>query len=193
MNIVQIGCNDGNDHVYNYIVKNIDSIKNIYLIDASKESIKNAELHYKDISNVKFFNIGICESEDMKELEIFYAENLSSEHLSFRKNHHTDHGNPNDISSFNVKSMTINNFIKENNIDIVDILYIDAEGLDCRIVQSIDFKTYDIKKIHFEHQHCENTFSEGNCNEYINVIGKLKEYGYLIEKNGPDTIAVKVK
>jgi hypothetical protein len=101
------------------------------------------------------------------------------------------HGNKNTINSFNIKSITINNFIKENKIKTVDILYIDTEGLDCRIVQSIDFKTCNVKKIHFEHAHCENTFSQGNCNEYINVVNKLTDAGYIIEKMYSDTIAIK--
>jgi FkbM family methyltransferase len=193
MNIIQIGCNNGNDHAYIYIKDNIQDIKNIYLIDVSSKALEKAKLRYIDISNTNFYNLAICDSEDIKELEIFYAEDISSEHLSFRKNHHTSHGNKNTINSFNIKSITINNFIKENKIDIVDILYIDTEGLDCRIVQSIDFNMCNIKKIHFEHVHCEHPFSQGDCNEYINVVNKLTEYGYTVEKMHSDTIAVKVK
>ena len=191
MNIIQVGCNKGNDHVYKYILENIDRIKNIYLIDVSKEAIEIAKENYKNIKNVYFYNIAICDSEDIKELEIFYAEDLSSGHLSSRKNHHTDHNNPNPINSFFIKAITINKFIEENNIGHVDILFIDTEGLDCKIVSSINLDIYNINQIYFEHMHSEKSFDNGNSEIYKNTIKKLINNNYHINKLSEDTIAIK--
>jgi hypothetical protein len=61
MNIIQIGCNDGNDHVYSYIKDNIENINNIYLIDVSNKALEKAKLRYANIPNAYFYNLAICD------------------------------------------------------------------------------------------------------------------------------------
>lgn len=158
----------------------------------SKESIDLAKETYKNIPNTNFFNIGISDNENQDKLEIFYADDIKSPHLSYRKCHHSDHNNRHPVYSFYINCMSLNKFIETNNIDPLDILYIDTEGLDCNIVLSIDLDKYNIKKIQFEHMHSEKSFDDGNSFTYTQVCKKLKEAGYRIEKIDGDTIAVKL-
>jgi hypothetical protein len=53
-------------------------------------------------------------------------------------------------------SITVNNLLLKHKIDTLDILFIDAEGMDSEIIKSIDFNKFDIKKIYYENLHINN-------------------------------------
>jgi hypothetical protein len=55
-----------------------------------------------------------------------------------------------------IKAMSINTFFKKYELTDIDILFIDAEGLDDAIISSIDFGSFNIKKIYFENLHLKN-------------------------------------
>ena len=46
MNIIQIGCNDCNDHVYDYVKSNEQQISKFVVVDALPKCVKIAELKY---------------------------------------------------------------------------------------------------------------------------------------------------
>jgi hypothetical protein len=60
-------------------------------------------------------------------------------------------------------------------LEIIDYLFIDTEGLDVHIIASIDFIKYKIKNIIFEAVHTDGAFNRGeNFNKicsYLNQLG----------------------
>lgn len=56
-----------------------------------------------------------------------------------------------------VPSMTFNNLYEKYNFPKLDLLKIDAESYDAKIVKSIDFSKVKIDKIIFEHHHLSTT------------------------------------
>ena len=48
MNIIQIGCNNCNDHVSRYVNNNNDKIDHLILIDIDKSFVDNANIVYTE-------------------------------------------------------------------------------------------------------------------------------------------------
>jgi hypothetical protein len=67
----------------------------------------------------------------------------------------------------------LNNLFNKYNLTNIDILYIDAEGLDDLLIQSIDFNLFNINEIYFEHIH----INESDLTNFL----KLK--GYTITRD----------
>ena len=69
--------------------------------------------------------------------------------------------------------MHINQLFEKYNITDLDILYIDAEGIDDLIIKSIDFNKINISKIYFENLHITQP----------DIYTYLENKGYKIKKN----------
>ena len=181
MIVVQIGCNKSHDACYKYIMKNREELETAYLIEALPSCIPLIEAAYKDLPNVKVFNMGIgSESED--ELEFFYpTNNPTSGHSSFNRNHLTSLAHR-QISSVKIPCMTLNDFFDKEDIKECDRLYIDAEGLDCKILCSFNLEKYKIPYIDFESYNCDGSPKRGTT--YNACVEKLKGLGYTITRSG---------
>lgn len=176
MKIVQIGCNNGDDEIFNLISQH--QIDFALLIDANPFVLELTKERYKNYKNVKIE----CHLISDKEIEAtFYIPHFEghkfSQHSSLFKEHIVKHGHKlEEMREFLMKSTTIQNLLKNNNMMDIDYLYIDCEGEDFNIVNSIDFNTFNIKKLTFEHDHIPS--KEKN---YPFILNKLNEFGYVIE------------
>jgi hypothetical protein len=74
-----------------------------------------------------------------------------------------------------MKCVNINNFFKKYNLTDIDILFIDTEGMDDSLLRSIDYKTYNIKKIYYENLHLPYP--------QINTHDFMKSNGYTVTPN----------
>jgi len=61
----------------------------------------------------------------------------------------------NDMVGKEVESMTLNELFDSYNFSKIDLLFIDTEGYDEKIIKSIDFEKYDIGEIYYENLHCD--------------------------------------
>lgn len=177
MKIVQIGCNNGDDEIYKIISSQL--VDFALLVDANPFVIEElAKVRYKSFNNVKIECHLISNDEAEKHFYIPHFEGHKySQHSSLSKDHILKHGHKlEDSKSFLMKSISIEKLFKSNDLNIIDYLYIDCEGEDFNIVNSIDFNKFKIKKITFEHAHIPNR--EEN---YPYILNKLKNYGYEIE------------
>ena len=69
-----------------------------------------------------------------------------------------------------IECSTINTLFDKYNLTDINILFIDAEGLDDRIIKSVDFSRFNIEKIYYENMHIDNF-------EISNFLNKM---GYLV-------------
>lgn len=176
MIIVQIGCNDGDDEIYKII--NSQCVDFALLVDANPFVIEElAKVRYKSFNNVKIECHLISDQEIEKNFYIPHFEGHKySQHSSLSKEHVIKHGHKLEESkSFLMKSISIEKLFKLNNLTNIDYLYVDCEGEDFNIINSIDFNKFNIKKITFEHAHISN-----RDENYPYILNKLKEYGYKI-------------
>lgn len=182
MNIIQIGCHTGEDHVHDFIKKN--NCNKIILIDANPYALDICKQKYIDIQkNIIFLNYAIVPRyvNDNKHITFYIPEqDKTSAHCSVSLDFIKKHNHEKWIEK-TVPCITLNDLFKQINISLIDRLYIDAEGLDSEIVLSLDLESIKIDYIFFEHMHSDGAFSHGE--NLRSVISKLQKNGYSLKDN----------
>lgn len=182
MTIVQIGTNNGADDCNTFVRQNKDTIDKVYLIEPLAKCNTHIIDMYNGIPNVSIHNIGISDNPLQDEITMFHpAHDETSAHSASNIEHLIGHDHR-DIHSIVVPCMTLDKFFETNNITQCDRLYIDTEGLDCKILLGFDFVKYDIKYIEFEILHTDGVFTRGEL--YDKCISKFKASGYRITAGG---------
>lgn len=74
-----------------------------------------------------------------------------------------------------IKLITLDNYIKENKINKIDILKIDTEGFEFNVIKGLSLNHKIINYIYFEHHYDNMIMKNYNFSE-INII--LKKYGF---------------
>tara|TARA_B110000285_G_C14834177_1_gene472301 strand:+ start:131 stop:694 length:564 start_codon:yes stop_codon:yes gene_type:complete len=187
MNIIQIGANRGNDDL-SLIIGKTQPTK-LILVEPFK--LHNTSLldYYSWVENISIENLAIGK-ETGKTLNFYYhiddgpgyeISSLIKEHITKPNHYSSDDG----VRSFMVETININDLFEKYNLVDIDILFIDAEGYDYKIISGINFEKYNIKKLYFENLHLESQ------DIYINLESK----GYKIDKhvglNGWSSLAYK--
>lgn len=172
MNIVQIGANRANDDLTSLIGDQQPS-KFIIIepLAIHNEHINNC---YNWVENKIIENIAIVD-DDLESVDFYYHadDGPNYEVASIDENHILNHRySKSGIIKINVSCSTINKLLKKHKINNLDILFIDAEGMDEKIIKSINFSEYTINKIYFENLHLKT-----DINSY------LKDKGYAIKSN----------
>jgi FkbM family methyltransferase len=174
MNIVQVGCHLGSDHVYDYLSKN--SYNLAILIDANPYAIDVCKKQYEGLKNIVFLNYAIVPNIVEPNIKFFIPKNdLTSAHCSTSLDFIQKHNHSQWIEQ-NIPCSTLTNIFQEYRLKTIDKLYIDAEGLDTQIILALDLVSIDIKYIYFEHIHADGAFNRSH--NLLNTINKLQQYGY---------------
>jgi len=160
--------------------KKIFSLQTVYFIDEkSNINFFNLKKNYENCSFVSFDNCAISVNNEITHLykvSSKYIKNYSN-HIpgitSFDKKHLLKHGvKSHHIISENVTSINMENLISKHNLKSFDLLFIDAEGYDGKIV--IDFLTSTLIKpiIILEFIHIKNDV-------FKNLINNLEQKKYI--------------
>ena len=176
--LIQIGANDGvSFDELNFFIKKYKT-KSL-LVEPIKENFNLLKENYKDLNFINFENSAISINNEISYLYKVDPQyiNKYGSHIpaipSFDKKHLINHGVKNKhIITEKVNSISIVDLINKHKFNNLDLLFIDCEGYDGKIV--IDFlstlKTSPI--IIFEYLHIDNyTFEK--------VINKLLDKDYL--------------
>lgn len=151
-NIVQIGAMDGktSDPLFRLVTLFHEEIR-LLAIEADEESFKNLKINYKNFKNVYCENKLIGNGEKLK----FYTEinakskqrGVSSLELdSISKRVDKNKILCNEIQSYKLLDVINSN----NNFKKLDLLQIDAEGYDDKIILESDILNTDLKYINYE-------------------------------------------
>ena len=182
MIIVQVGTNNGVDSCSEFVLKNKDQITEVHLIEPLAACNAHIENVYKDVPNHKIYNVGISDNTNSEEITIYYpSSNTISGHSSSDYKHLTAHQHS-DISHVTVPCYTLEKFFELHNITKCDRLYIDTEGLDCKILLGFDYAKYGISYIEFEVIHADGAFNKGES--YNKCVDKFRACGYSISPAG---------
>jgi len=142
---LQIGANVGNDEFYD-IIQKLDERCQVILVEPNQDLIPLLQESYKLLKDKH--NIIVCNKAiSIIEGQVtFFKYSSSSGHSSLvkRKSHQV----PADTCT--VEAITFNNLCKMYNIQEIEYLYIDTEGLDYEIINSINFEEIKINNICFE-------------------------------------------
>ena len=88
---------------------------------------------------------------------------------------------PEVLENVEVACITFEFLMDQLNINTIDYLKIDAEGLDYDILSSIDFNKFDIKVIRVEHEHLDPSL----------FVDLLSKNNYFVDVLRYDIIAIK--
>ena len=176
--LIQIGANDGERFdVLNYYIKKYQT-KSL-LVEPIKENFEKLKKNYRNCSFVSFDNCAISVNNEITHLYKVnpkYIKNYNN-HIpgitSFDKKHLLKHGvKSHHIISENVTSINMKNLISKHNLKSFDLLFVDAEGYDGKIV--IDFLTSTLIRpiIILEFIHIKNDV-------FKNLINSLEQKKYI--------------
>jgi FkbM family methyltransferase len=176
---IQIGTCTANDN-FQRICNNLTEKSIIFLIEPHEHlnnTIKNNYKNLQEKHDIILINKAIVPNEMSEKKYLFYNEEYPEfSSLINRESFELD-------SKKEISTTTINLLFNEYNIDSVEELHIDTEGLDYEILLSIDIDKYDLKKITcevwpFNNDDKNNSYRTGP--ELLNEL-KIKYKNYQIE------------
>ena len=179
MKLIQIGANRGDDDLSKHIKKNYDKLDFALFVEANPLHIEDLKKCYEGYENIFIENIAIKPSSYEKDtLKLYYYEDDAPLYAvtSCVKSHiekHYAHFNYSEdkLHEFEIPALTIDELFLKYNIQELDWLLLDVEGIDAELLLNTDWSKYDIKKIEYEELHLgENKKSIENI---------FKELGYI--------------
>ena len=167
-----------------FVKKNDDQNKKIYLVEANPSNISKLKESWKDYRNVEIFNFAITSSkQDEKRLKFFYSLDDAPHYQQFSNDiEHVkkNYKNLDRIKSKYIDCVKINEFLDKNfNNEIINFFSIDIEGMDYDVIQDINLEKYEIINFSFEHLHL-------NIRQKIEVFKKFLKFNYSYNGSGID-------
>ena len=176
MNILQIGCNNCDDHVFDFVKDNQNIIGNFFVVDALPKCCEKAQKVYSFINNLKVFNKAI--GLENTTCRFYFPEgDEESAHASLNKDHVLKHHHPN-VNFIDAECIDINDFLK--NLPPLDRLYIDIEGLDVKTLMHMKDEYFTIPYIEYEFYHGQDTFNPGIMHHFL--LQKFEYHGYSVKQ-----------
>lgn len=174
INFIQIGTSNAHDHCYRF-VKDKD-VEFGVLVEPMEEMMTLAKECYGDLleqKNISTETIAIVPEDRRKDKVTIYYHWPNTAFNSIFREHTKSFDQPDELKSFEVKAMTINQLFKKYTITTLDHLFIDTEGLDGEILMSINLDKYKINEIIFEHHHLHRGKFDMNS-----IKKKFEPFGY---------------
>jgi FkbM family methyltransferase len=190
---VQIGSNDGkkNDPLHSYIRKN--GWKGI-LVEPDLVNFKKLVSNYSQLDGLIFENLGIgpvrgdmpfYKLKDISDQEPGWYDQVGSfDKETFLKNIRYGKDLEKRMTADSLPVITFDDLLQKNNFRRVDLLHIDTEGFDYRILRSINFAEHDISIVLFEAEWMTQF-------ELRELIQYLRKYNYTIFRCGVDYAGVR--
>ena len=191
--LVQIGSNDGKtgDPLYPLLQKHAHW--RALFVEPVPYSFEMLQSNYPDARRFRFENVAINEGEA---LNFYWVDPAAKEHLpdlpywydqlgSFDKQHivkHFDGALEPFIRSSLLEGITLPQLLDRNEVKEIDILHIDTEGYDWKILSQLDLERFRPKFILYEHNHLSDADRQDS-------IDFLKER-YQLFTLGIDLLAV---
>ena len=202
MKLVQIGANKGDDELAKYIKKNYDKLDFALFVEANPLHIQDLKKCYEGYENVFIENIAIKPSTYEEDtLKLYYYEDDAPLYAvtSCVKSHiekHYGHFNYSEdkLHQFEIPALTIDDLFLKYNIQELDWLLLDVEGIDAELLLDTDWSKYDIQRIEYEELHLgenkkpiENIFKELG---YVKSISLHRYDDAWIKSNGENKMKV---
>ena len=178
INVIDIGSHKG--ETIDLFTKNFN-VNKIYSLEPNKNLFNHliSNKKYK-LDKIELFNFGIGEKTENKELNV-YKDTSSSTLNSLNEDTEYFKRKKKILSFFSlsenlekikqtVQIYNLSDFIHENNIQKIDILKIDTEGYEYKILKGIDSKEFKkVRYIYFEH-HYDLMINKGYTYSDINNL-----------------------
>lgn len=179
MNIIQIGCNNCDDEIFKIVTQNQNLINKFIVIDALPKCIEVANQKYSFLKD-KLVAINCAIGTKTEIVKLFFpTDDELSAHASVSKDHVSKHRHEL-IDSLEIQCFEINEFLKNQNINEIDLLAIDVEGLDVDILLKLNLNEFKINQIVYEFYHSDGTFNVGE--KHNKLVEKFKDNNYQLNQ-----------
>lgn len=188
---IQIGACDGLfcDPIRKYILK---YRWNGILIEPVRYLFERLVNNYRGIDGLVFENVAIAETDGIRDIYRYrenqadlpaWAEGTASLLMNFTSRHQGKISNiEGRLISEKVETLTLSTLLKKHGVKKIDLLLIDTEGYDYRIIETIDFVNIKPRMIYFE------KICLTDC-EYRECIKLLEGNGYCLISVSENTFA----
>ena len=167
-----------------FVKKNNDEDKRIYLVEANPSNISKLKISWKDYKNAKIFDFAITSSkQDEKRIKFYYSLDDAPHYQQFSNDIEHVKKIYKDLKKIKFKyidCVKINDFLDENfNNKVINFFSIDIEGMDYDVIEDINLKKFEIINFSFEHLHL-------NIYQKIKLFKKFLKFGYSYNGSGID-------
>jgi len=181
MVILQVGCNNCQDEVKDFVLAAQEKIEKFIVIDALPKSIDCARQVYSELGP-KLIPITCAVGTASGIIPFYFPEaEEGSVHASASLEHVFQHRHEK-VYAFYSPVVDLNNIIKSLGLSKIDRLYLDMEGWDVDTLLHLDFAAVEIPFIEFEYTHSDGSFTVGE--KYSKLVEKLMSLGYGLAKSG---------
>ena len=159
-------------HIGIFLIYISKKVKKIFAYEPVPENFsileQNIKLNRLD-NKTKIFNLAVSDSN--ADSKIYFSQINTAGHSIYEKND----------KYVTIKSITLKNIFDNNNIESCDLLKIDTEGSEYRILLNLPKAYFDrIKKIHLEHHKFDTGNPNYNC-EFLSKFLKAKGFNVVIK------------
>lgn len=195
--IVQIGSNDGRtgDPIFKLIQQN--PTWEAMFVEPVPFLFERLRENYGTSARFRFENLAIGETRGMMPFHYISAQALRDmpdlpewyDQLgSFDRDHITKHvGKQMDpyIVSMAVPVESLNELLERHGVTTIDLLHLDTEGYDWKILKHLDLDRFKVKTILFEHKHLDPS-AKVEAKEKLGAYFTIKDLGneYLCLESG---------
>ena len=160
MNLLQLGTNSGDDHVLQFVKKHNLKLDNIVLVEPIKQCLPIIQENYKDYDFKYDSSVIIPNSiPNVGEIDFYHTNHTTFDYndgnfeVSSIKEDLTSRRARN-YKTLGTKSklptLYFDQLCNKYNLNTIDFLFMDIEGIDDQIFNELDLKKYDFKIIMWE-------------------------------------------
>jgi FkbM family methyltransferase len=193
---IELGANDGAqyDHLRPHILANpwtgvmVEPVPHVFerlrrnYGGLDRVRLENAAIADRD-GRVAFHHLGELSAEEGSQLPSWYDAIGSISLETVRRNARALPGDERPIISTDVPSLTFESLCRRHAIDRFDLLVIDTEGNDARILSQVELGLRRPRLIVYEHYHLDPAQRAG-------AVERLRSYGYATKEEFLDTYAI---
>ena len=181
--IMEIGANFGQDS--DFLSEKFDTDpKNVWVFEAHPEiynAIKKIHPNFNSFNNA-VFNKEETMTFNMYPLDACKSNSGCSSLLKQKKESlPANFGGKENVSKtkeYKVKSIRMDNFMKEHNIKSIDFLKLDAEGVNYEVLESFGKRIKDVKAIHTESEQYSNLAYDKQKESWTPIKKLLEKNGF---------------
>lgn len=182
--VIDAGANNGHD---TYELSNIFKNGIIYAIEPIEHHFKALEDRVKTCTNVKLFNMALYNKNGYSEMFVSSGNTTGSDTLFEPKEHLTIHPDVFFKTKQKTKTITLDKFVKDNNIKNDIVCWFDMEGSEYAVLNASKKAINQIKVIYTEYSIKErysgiclfNDFKQDLINKGFTLEVNETQYNYL--------------
>lgn len=156
------------------------NVKNFYCYEASKKNFEDLKKKISEKKNIYIYNIGLGDEENYKKLNesvesqssTFNQINLDANYTKRKIKYLKFFFNSEKLieSNSTVLIRKLSDEIYKNKINIIDILKIDTEGYEFKVIKGLDDCIKKVNYIYFEHHFDQTIEKQYNLSDIHNYL-----------------------